>query len=376
MSRAVLVALVAVLLVSSAAAAVTGARGTATQSSPAVVSSSVEHVGGTEPEMENVSLDVAFQNRHILKVSLFSEVRGYGFELANVGADRSTEFRITFVVENYDPRNLRGTANGLQWDREYRADGTVKVTILARPMAQQMMSGSPTFDDWPEGDADRADTAIEAKVGLLVRSFEGHADRLASAIDGTIVATDALTNGAADPDFCDRRRAVCGLTDRRDCLSDAIVCAGGLEEPSLDGVDRLPDRVPSLEHRPEISWTRTGDGVGGDFDCLAGVRCGRLDRRGGVGRVLASERVRVDLDGDVRDLLGVCGHVREFPRRPVEPKQIQAALSEGVDFVQPREASDEVPFDHRGTPLGARPSAHAVEALVGIAERARRRPVS
>lgn len=186
---------VVVALTLSVVGGVLGGPATATQDSPTVVSSSVEHVGGTEPRMENVTLDVEFQNRYILVASLKADSADYAHELAATGADHSTTFEITLVLDGYRPRNLRGTANGLQWDRQFHEDGTVTVTIRARPMAQQTMTGSPTFDDWPEGEADRADVAFEQKVVLRIRSFEGHSDRVASTIDGTVVGTDALSVG-------------------------------------------------------------------------------------------------------------------------------------------------------------------------------------
>lgn len=206
----VAVALAVVLTLSSVAVGIGGAPATATQGTPTIVSSSVEHVGGAEPRMENVTLDVEFQNRYILKVSLKADSSRYSHELASAGVDHSTEFEITLVLTDYTPRNLRGTANGLRWDREFRDDGTVKVRIRARPMSQQMMTGSHTFGDWPEGAEDRADIAFEEKIAVRIRSFEGHGEDVASAIDGTVIGSDALSVGtpALRRDLQGRQRLV------------------------------------------------------------------------------------------------------------------------------------------------------------------------
>lgn len=167
---------------------------------PTVVSSSLEHVGGTQPAMENISLNAEFNdpqddmNVYNLKLPvLYDTERNTLPELERAGADRSTEFRITVVVDEYTPRNLRGTGQGLSWDREFREDGTVKVTITGRPIEVQQAEGSYTFDDW-DGTV-QADRVTEAQFMLHTRSFETHADSVRDRIDGTIVATDAASVG-------------------------------------------------------------------------------------------------------------------------------------------------------------------------------------
>lgn len=167
---------------------------TASQPSPTIVSSSLEHVGGTKPAMENVSLNVAFQNNDILKISVMYDTERYTVpELERAGADRSTTFRITFTVEGYTPRNLRGTGQDLSWNRELRDDGTIDVTITGKPIGVQKVEGSYRMDDW-DGNV-RADRATAAQFMLLTRSFETHADSVRDRIDGTIVATDASSVG-------------------------------------------------------------------------------------------------------------------------------------------------------------------------------------
>lgn len=173
---------------------------TATQPSPTIVSSSLEHIGGTEPDMENISLKAEFndpqddQDVSNLKLPVLYDTDRYTIpELERAGADRSTEFRITVVVEDYHPRNLRGTGQDLSWTRDFRDDGTVKITIVGKPIEVQRKEGSYGMDDW-DG-TKKADRVAEAQFMLFIRSFETHADTVRDRIDGTIIATDASSVG-------------------------------------------------------------------------------------------------------------------------------------------------------------------------------------
>lgn len=167
---------------------------------PTVVSSSLEHVGGTRPTMENISLNAEFNDpgddqsvENLKLLVMYDTERNTIPELERAGADRSTTFRITVVVDGYTPRNLRGTGQDLSWDREFREDGTVRMTITGRPIEVQRAEGAYTMADW-DGTV-QADRVAEAQFMLHTRSFETHADTVRDRIDGTIVATDAASVG-------------------------------------------------------------------------------------------------------------------------------------------------------------------------------------
>lgn len=167
---------------------------------PTIVSSSLEHIGGAKPAMENLSLKASFNDPqddldvyHLKLPVMYDTERHTLPELERAGVGRTTEFRITAVVKDYTPRNLRGTGQDLSWDREFRDDGTVKITITGKPITVQQKEGSYTFDDW-DG-SKQADSVSEAQLMLFARSFRTHSKNLSRAIDGTIIATDAASVG-------------------------------------------------------------------------------------------------------------------------------------------------------------------------------------
>lgn len=176
---------------------------------PNVVSSSVRHVGGTEPDMEDVvvAAEVRGENYVMVHVDALDrelqeeteedlprrELRKGDLEM--VGADRSTTFEVELVVESYTPRLLVGRSRGLQWERDGRDDGSVAITVQAKPAEKQIITEDPSLEDWPEGEDDRATRAVSRNVSFAIYAHEDHPEEFRERIGGTAVGSDAQVIG-------------------------------------------------------------------------------------------------------------------------------------------------------------------------------------
>lgn len=172
-----------------------------------VIASSLVHTDGTEPELENISVD-AFVASGLLQIQLVNETAdpgdlGSSYELAGVGADETTVFEIEVQVNSSAPRVLVGAGNVSDWQVAENGDGTTNVTIVVSPIAQQMIVDcdtydgcTPPIDGWPEGANDTATVANDATVGLAADPLTGISTTAANRLNGTVLTTDAQAFGS------------------------------------------------------------------------------------------------------------------------------------------------------------------------------------
>ncbi len=190
------------------AATVPGRGGATDVAEPRVVSSSVRHVGGTEPDMEDVVVAARVRGNYVMvhvdgldrekqaetrEELPRRELRDPDLEI--VGADRSSTFEVELVVEAYTPRLLVGRSRVLGWERDARDDGTVAITVRVRPAEKQIITEDTSIEDWPEGNDDRADRAVGRNVSFAIYAHEDHPDEFVERIDGTAVASNAQVIG-------------------------------------------------------------------------------------------------------------------------------------------------------------------------------------
>lgn len=176
--------------------------------SPEIVDYSVEHVDGTEPDMDAIYVDIEQQDPYVQRVMLRTEhtteidiesegpddYMETGRDLVAAGADSSTTFEIEVVFDEYVPRFIVGSADQMDWERDYRDDGTVKATVEATPLETPMMLGTQELHDWPEGEDDRADYTLEGRVSFIVSNAERQTGRFfKDRINGTVVGSDGTT---------------------------------------------------------------------------------------------------------------------------------------------------------------------------------------
>lgn len=150
---------------------------------PEVVDSSVEHVGGTEPDIESMVVDSIYYEGAMI-VGLMPEdadpvtrtqVDEFGVDkdphdIAELGVDETTELRITLELEAFDPDTLLWAARDASWEVvETDGDRTVveietKATEIQKIEEMRTGFGNEDSVDWPTGDADVADEEFEAVV--------------------------------------------------------------------------------------------------------------------------------------------------------------------------------------------------------------------
>lgn len=170
-----------------------GQTATLTVREPVVESVQIEHVGGTTPD-KLPQVDASLTSRGSIDVAVRNRTGGLG--LTSMGVDKTTEFRITMVVKNYEPRTVISSGRNLDWKTE-SIDGTEKtrVTVTLSPSELNFMQGAPRIENWDTlSDAeDRATFGIQTAVLLQVDNAEGKSilGTEADNLKGLSVSTDA-----------------------------------------------------------------------------------------------------------------------------------------------------------------------------------------
>ncbi len=173
-------------------------------STPVVLDSSIRHLEGTQPDMDNVQVDpkerdtslmvhveALDQQRQEESEETLPEEELLTADLAVVGADHTTTFEIEIVVESFTPRLVNARCRGVDWERDFRSDGTVAMTIVAKPGEKQINSADTPLDDWPEGEEDQATHSVRQNVSFAIYSKEEVPEQRTEMLDGTVIGSNA-----------------------------------------------------------------------------------------------------------------------------------------------------------------------------------------
>ncbi|WP_241430725.1 PKD domain-containing protein [Haloferax elongans] len=168
----------------------------------AVVSSSIEYVSGSQPDMSNVTLDAWFSSGLLqlqaknatANISDFSTEADY--ELAGLGADSTTVLRTNVTVQGYTPRALIGSAHDVNWTRTQNQNGTWTLSITGTPAEVQSFfyANGSSPSSWPGTiQANESQTAaLTFAVDDLGVLSSTHRERL----NGSVMVTDAQEFGS------------------------------------------------------------------------------------------------------------------------------------------------------------------------------------
>ncbi|WP_372912522.1 PKD domain-containing protein, partial [Salinigranum sp.] len=193
-----------------------GASGETTTVRRVVERYSVEHVGGTAPDVGKLTQNVYVpQGGSLLQIQLrdaddSGESVQNRTELSDIGFASDTRMRINVTVgDGYVPRLLLGTGRNGSYTVTDNGDGTTNLSVELEPASAQLltarMSGGP-YGAWPApATEDTADEAYTAVVDLAVDEMA----HVSSPDDynGTMILTDAqelgtptaTTTGSGDP---------------------------------------------------------------------------------------------------------------------------------------------------------------------------------
>ncbi|MBS4098272.1 MAG: cadherin-like beta sandwich domain-containing protein [Sulfuricella sp.] len=164
-------------------------------SSDATVSciDSVAVVGGTNSN--NSFIPVVYISGGNIQVQLTPS--DYGYDLSTAGYDTTTQFRIALKIRGYTPRMLGGAGRNASWSIGTAVGGVVPVTINVSPVHQEYISPTPSLDNWPTNNVDKA--ASEKLAGLSVfvsdLSYPGFTEEQKNANTGIVLVTDAQVFG-------------------------------------------------------------------------------------------------------------------------------------------------------------------------------------
>ncbi|MCU4752584.1 hypothetical protein OB919_11375 [Halobacteria archaeon AArc-curdl1] len=176
---------------------------------PQVVDSSVEHVGGTEPDVDSIAVNSIFYEGAMI-VGLMPEdgdpvtradVDRFGVDkdphdIAELGVDETTELRLTIELDGFEPDTLMWAARDADWEVVETDDDRTVVEIETKATEIQKIDemrtgfGDQDSVEWPSGDADVADEEFEAVVEVWLWDFEALFDE-ADYMSGTSVMTNA-----------------------------------------------------------------------------------------------------------------------------------------------------------------------------------------
>ncbi|MEF8772613.1 hypothetical protein [Halodesulfurarchaeum sp.] len=176
---------------------------------PEVVSADVEHIGGTEPEMDSISVDSIYYEGAMI-ISLKPEgadpisrdqVDDFGVDkelhdISELGVDDTTEFRITLELDSFEPNSLLWAARDANWEVVESGEETTVVEIETKATEIQKIDeiragfGDADSTNWPSEEQDVADEAYDS----VVEFWLWDTDQLSIAADylrGMSVTTNA-----------------------------------------------------------------------------------------------------------------------------------------------------------------------------------------
>lgn len=158
------------------------------EATSSIIHSSIEHIDGTKPS-ELPELNVF--GDEMIQISLEDPEAGENIqELSALGVDETTTFRIHLEIEDYWPVSMVGTGDVTSWDRS-QSNGNAIITIDVSPKSAQYIVGEEaTFEDWPEGEDDRADIEFDQMITLALADDDLVGEG-ADEIDGVVISTDA-----------------------------------------------------------------------------------------------------------------------------------------------------------------------------------------
>ena len=186
--------------------------GNGTAGDPAVIASSVSHVGGAQPDMAAVGVQAVAQGEQIAfrlvnETVAFesSGAREHLTDLGGLGADATTAFEVELRVANHTPRMLLGAGNVTDWSVDPNDDDTRNLTVRVRPVSVQrivdceeygLQGCIPDPESWPSGSNDTATLHVDAAVQVSATRLGDTDTGSAEALDGTVLTTDAQVFGS------------------------------------------------------------------------------------------------------------------------------------------------------------------------------------
>jgi PGF-CTERM protein len=182
--------------------------GTLTSVNPSIVDSDVRHVGGTRPDMQNVSLEAETMGGMLMVQLTNTSTRrpGMPVDISDLGVDDTTRFEITLTVEDYDPNALLWGARNVSWSATANATDPNATDITVRtntvhlagiddrslpvgPITRQ----SPDDIRWPTGAEDRADLGWNNTVYFMLYDLGSMPTEVSQSLDNMTVVTNAQT---------------------------------------------------------------------------------------------------------------------------------------------------------------------------------------
>ncbi|WP_247731585.1 beta strand repeat-containing protein [Halovivax limisalsi] len=154
-----------------------------------IVDTSVEWVGGTEPSMMPT---VSTYRTNLAGVNLVGES---GQDLASIGVETDTVFRVNATFEDFTPRQMIGTMHDASWEYVNVTGKQVTVSVVGKPGSAQYMNNAPGLHEWPDDGTDQADVEFEQMWDFAFDEMDyvGMSESEKAQVNGSILATDAQT---------------------------------------------------------------------------------------------------------------------------------------------------------------------------------------
>lgn len=152
---------------------------------PEVDSASVEHVGGTAPDVDAIEVDsIFYEGAMIVALKPASaapitraQVDQFGVDkdphdLSDISVDETTELRITLEFDGFAPDSLMWAARDARWETVESGDERTVVQIDTKATEIQKLDamrtgfGSEDTVTWPSGEDDVADVGYGAVVEM------------------------------------------------------------------------------------------------------------------------------------------------------------------------------------------------------------------
>lgn len=165
-----------------------------TVTEPYIQETNISVVNGTEPRTMPVA--EGGYDRGYLNVELrINEERASSYDLARIGADRTTRFKVEMTVRDFDPSTVIATGKDVEWNYTSLSNNRTRVTLYLTPAHQSYLQDAPSLHEWDDGQR-VATSTIENTVQFRVYGDSPDSSRNFYWTEGLAVSTNAQSFSA------------------------------------------------------------------------------------------------------------------------------------------------------------------------------------
>jgi len=165
-----------------------------TVTEPYIQETNISVVNGTEPRTMPVA-EGGYDRGYLNVEFRINEERASSYDLARIGADRTTRFKVEMTVRDFDPSTVIATGKDVEWNYTSLSNNRTRVTLYLTPAHQSYLQDAPSLHEWDDGQR-VATSTIENTVQFRVYGDSPDSSRNFYWTEGLAVSTNAQSFSA------------------------------------------------------------------------------------------------------------------------------------------------------------------------------------